>query len=247
MNIALIGYGRMGKEVENLAASQGVNVVAKFDIEDNPNGSGLDAASLRDAHVCIEFSVPDVVITNLRKVAECGKNIVIGTTGWGAKVEEAKRIVEERKIGLVYSSNFSIGMNVFMKLIERAARMFNHFEEYDVSVHEVHHKEKVDSPSGTALEIGKILLKHSERKKRILTEKLEGKIPPDELQISSTRVGSIAGIHTVTFDSSADTIELKHTAKTRAGFALGALLAAKWVNGKQGFYTMSDVLENVLR
>ncbi len=246
MNIALIGYGRMGKEVENLATAHGVNVVAKFDIDKNRSGSGLNAASLKDVQVCIDFSIPEEVITDLQKVAECGKNIVIGTTGWDDNLEEAKKIVEERKIGLVHAANFSVGVNVFLKLIEATAKILDRFEEYDVSVHEVHHKDKIDSPSGTALEIGKVLLKNSRRKKQILTEKPEGKIMPEQLHISSTRMGTITGIHTVTFDSLADTIELRHTAKSRAGFALGAILAAKWVDGKQGFYTMQDVLKDVL-
>ena len=236
----------MGKEVENLAPTHGMRVVATFDIDNNRNGSGLNPETLKDSQVCIDFSVPGEVITNLRRVADCGKNLVIGTTGWDERIEEVKKIVEEKKIGLVHSVNFSIGMNIFLKLIEDAAKMFDRLQEYDAAVHETHHKDKLDSPSGTALEIGKILLRTSTRKKRLLAGNPEGKIRPEELQISSTRAGSFAGVHTVMFDSIADTIELKHTAKSRAGFALGALLAAKWINGKRGFYTMSDVLLDVL-
>jgi 4-hydroxy-tetrahydrodipicolinate reductase len=247
MNIALIGYGKMGREVEALAPKQGLSIVAKFDIDNNHNGSGLTAETLKGVDVCIDFSIPGEVLTNLQRVAECGKNIVIGTTGWQDRVEEARQIVERERIGLVHAANFSIGVNLFLKLVEEAGRQFAQFEDYDVSIHEVHHKEKLDSPSGTALEIGKTLLRTSKRKKELLAGNAQGKIKPEQLQISSARTGSVTGIHSVTFDSLADTIELKHTAKNRSGFALGALFAAKWIKGKRGWYSMQDVLRDILQ
>lgn len=247
MNVALIGYGKMGKEVESLAPAQGVQVVARFDIENNRNGSGLTSESLKDVQVCIDFSVPAEVLTNIQRVADCRKNLVVGTTGWYDKLEQAKRIVQENGVGLVYAANFSIGVNLFLKLIEDAAKKFSRFQEYDVSVQEIHHKDKLDSPSGTALEIGRTLLRVFPRKKELLTKNAEGKIKPEQLHLSSTRAGSFTGVHTVLFDSPADTIELKHTAKSRAGFALGALLAARWINGKRGFYSIEDVLKDVVQ
>jgi 4-hydroxy-tetrahydrodipicolinate reductase len=247
MNIALIGYGKMGKEIEVLAPKQGLSVVAKFDIDNNRNGSGLTAETLRGVDVCIDFSVPSEVLTNLRRVAECGKNLVMGTTGWQDRLEEARQIVDKEKIGLVYAANFSMGVNLFLRLVEAAGKQFAQFEDYDLSIQEIHHKEKLDSPSGTALEIGKTLLRTSKRKKVILAGNAQGKIKPEQLQISSTRVGSVMGVHSVIFDSLADTIELKHTAKNRSGFALGALLAAKWINGKRGWHSMQDVLKDVLQ
>jgi len=247
MNIALIGYGKMGKEVEALALSQGVFVVAKFDIDNNRNGSGLTPEALKGVDVCIDFSIPSEVLTNLRRVAECKKNLVIGTTGWHDRIEEARQIVDKEGIGLVYAANFSIGVNIFLRLVEEAGKQFAQFEDYDVSVQEIHHKNKLDSPSGTALEIGKTLLQTSKQKKELLVGNPKGKIKPEQLQITSTRTGSITGVHTVVFDSLADTIELKHTAKNRSGFASGALLAAKWINGKRGWYSMRDVLHEILQ
>ena len=246
MNIALIGYGRMGREIEALASTHGTEVIAKFDIENNRNGSALNPESLKKVEVCIDFSTAAAVLTNLSHIAKCGKNLVIGTTGWYDKIDEAKKIVQENKIGLVHSVNFSIGVNVFMKLIERAGKILERFEGYDVSVEEIHHKDKLDSPSGTALEIGRILLQIFAQKKELLTGNPVGKIRSEEMQISSRRIGSFPGIHTVTFDSLADTIELKHTAKNRMGFARGALLAARWIRGKRGFYSMEDVLREML-
>jgi 4-hydroxy-tetrahydrodipicolinate reductase len=247
MNIALIGYGKMGKEVEALALSQGVFVVARFDIDNNRNGSGLTPEALKGVDVCIDFSIPSEVLTNLRRVAECKKNLVIGTTGWHDRIEEARQIVDKEGIGLVYAANFSIGVNIFLRLVEESGKHFAQFEDYDVSVQEIHHKNKLDSPSGTALEIGKTLLQKSKQKKELLAGNPKGKINPEQLQITSTRTGSITGVHTVVFDSLADTIELKHTAKNRSGFASGALLAAKWINGKRGWYSMRDVLQEILQ
>jgi 4-hydroxy-tetrahydrodipicolinate reductase len=247
MNIALIGYGKMGKEVEALALRQGLSVVARFDIDNNRDGSGLTAETLKGVDVCIDFSVPSEVLTNLRRVAACRKNLVIGTTGWHDRIEEVRQIVDKERIGLVYAANFSIGVNLFLKLVEEAGNQFAQFEEYDVSIQEIHHKNKLDSPSGTALEIGKTLLRTSKQKKELLAGNAQGKIKPEQLQITSTRTGSVTGVHAVVFDSAADTIELKHTAKNRSGFALGALLAAKWINGKRGWYSMLDVLKDVLQ
>ncbi len=242
MNIALIGYGKTGKEVERIAKEQGVSIVAIFDGH-HPITNG----ELKSADVCLDFTVPRVVVENVKKVATLQKNLVVGTTGWYDQLDEVKKVVADAKIGLVFASNFSLGVNIFFHLVRKGAKMMNKFEEYDALIHEIHHKDKADSPSGTALRLGTILLDELERKKSILAGNFDGKIKPEQLHVSSTRAGSFVGKHNVTFDSLADTIELTHTAKNRTGFARGALLAAKWIYGKTGLYTMDDVLADVLR
>ena len=182
---------------------------------------------------------------NIEAVADCGKNIVIGTTGWYDKLDDVKQIVKAKKIGLLYSSNFSLGMNIFCQIIASAAHAFDKFDAYDAAISEIHHKGKVDSPSGTALTLGQIILQHLHRKKQVLYETPHAVLKPEQLHITSTRVGHVCGTHRVLFDSDADSIELVHTAKNRSGFALGALLAAEWLKGKKGIFTMKDVLSSI--
>lgn len=243
MTIAIIGYGRMGKEVERAAQSRKIAVGAVFDLDNNRNGAGLTPAALGGVDVCIDFSSADAVPANVAAAARAGKNIVVGTTGWLSKLAEVSAVVRERKTALLHAANFSIGMNVFMHLASEAARLIDGHEMYDAAISEIHHRGKADSPSGTALALGKILLARIGRKKELLAGAPEGAIRPDQLQVSSERIGAVAGIHTVLFDSEADAIELKHTAKNRTGFALGALAAAEWLKGKQGIFTMEDVFK----
>jgi 4-hydroxy-tetrahydrodipicolinate reductase len=234
MKIAIIGYGKMGREIESIARAQGETVACTFDI-----GSEVTVEALADVDVCIEFSTPDAVLSNIRTAVAARRDIVVGTTGWHQHLPELKSLVKES--GVLYSANFSLGMNYFFRIVRRAAELMNQTPEYDPYVHEIHHRQKVDSPSGTALRLGQILLDSIDRKKEILGKPLEGKIGPEMLHISSTRVGVAAGTHTVGFDSEADLIELTHVAKTRRGFALGALVAARWLRGRKGIYTMDDV------
>jgi 4-hydroxy-tetrahydrodipicolinate reductase len=241
MNITLIGYGKMGKEIDRLASERGITVIERLDI-----GSPIKDSEIQRTDVAIHFASPETVLSHVQRFAAAGKNIVVGTTGWQKDFDKVKAIVTETKIGLVHASNFSIGVHVFFRLIKEAAMLMNKFSEYDVSVHEAHHKDKVDSPSGTALTAAKILLGQIERKKIVLSDPLQGKIKPDQLQITSTRSGAIVGTHTITFDSSADSIELKHSAKNRSGFALGAILAAEWVKNKHGLFTFEDVLADTV-
>ncbi len=242
MNIALIGYGKMGKEVEHVAKEKGINIVAILREEDNTDGSGMTANSLKHVDVCIDFSTPQSVLKNIEAAAKCGRNIVVGTTGWHDRLDDVKKLVKEKKIGFLYASNFSLGLNIFSRVVMDASRLFDKHMEYDVAIHEVHHKGKADSPSGTALSLGSVVLQSLKRKKEILHETSHGQIKPDQLHITSERVGSVTGTHTVLFDSEYDSIELVHTAKNRRGFALGAIVAAEWLKGKKGFYTMSDVI-----
>jgi 4-hydroxy-tetrahydrodipicolinate reductase len=167
------------------------------------------------------------------------KDIVVGTTGWHKHLPELRDMVKET--GLLYSTNFSLGMNLFFRMVKRAAELMNRAGDYDPFVHEIHHRQKVDSPSGTALTLARILIDGIDRKTEVLTQPPEGKIRPEMLHVSSTRAGAVAGTHTVAFESEADSIELKHVAKTRRGFALGAMAAARWLRGRKGIYTMDDV------
>jgi 4-hydroxy-tetrahydrodipicolinate reductase len=234
MRIALFGYGKMGHEIEAVAHEQGESIVEVFD-EYRP----VELAPLANVDMCIDFSTPDAVVGNIRAAIEAKRDIVVGTTGWGNHLPEFQDSVKET--GLLYSSNFSLGMNYFFRIVKRAAELMNGAGNYDPSIHEVHHRQKMDSPSGTALTLARILIDGIERKTEILTRPPEGSIKPQMLHVSSARTGTVAGIHTVGFDSAEDSIELTHVSKTRHGFALGALAAARWLRGRKGIYTMDDV------
>jgi 4-hydroxy-tetrahydrodipicolinate reductase len=234
MNIALIGYGKMGREVERLAVEAGDDVVGIFDIDPPASVEGI-----RSADVCIEFSTPEAVLDNMRLAAEAQVSIVVGTTGWYDQLPEVRTWFKDS--AMIYAQNFSIGVNVFYRILRRAAQLMEAQPQYDVFVEEQHHKGKVDSPSGTALKMSEILLQELTRKTSILKGEPKGPIRAEDLQISSVRAGAIPGSHMVGFDSEADAIELRHSAKNRSGFALGALEAARWVRGRRGVFTMDDV------
>jgi 4-hydroxy-tetrahydrodipicolinate reductase len=234
MNIAIIGYGRMGHQIEKVAQAAGDTIVGVFDI-DTP--ASVDA--IKGADVCIDFSVPDSVLDNMKMAAEARVDIVVGATGWYDQLDEVRTWFTDS--AMVYAQNFSIGVNVFYRIIRRAAELMDPLSQYDVYVEEQHHNKKVDSPSGTALRLGEILLAGIDRKTGTVQGSPDGPISQEALQISSVRAGSIAGVHTVGFDSEEDFIELKHVARNRTGFALGALAAARWVRGRKGVFTMDDV------
>jgi 4-hydroxy-tetrahydrodipicolinate reductase len=234
MRIALIGFGKMGHEIDAVAREQGETVARVFEID-----NVVRPEELRDIDVCIEFSTPDAVLSNIRAAVAAKRDIVVGTTGWYESLPELKNVV--RDSGVLYSANFSLGMNYFFRIVRHTAELMNRAADYDPYIHEIHHRQKVDSPSGTALQLGRILLKGIDRKKEICAGSPKGKIGADMLNISSTRVGTVPGTHTVGFDSEADFIELTHVAKNRRGFALGALAAARWLRGRKGIFTMDDV------
>ncbi|HEY2381997.1 MAG TPA: 4-hydroxy-tetrahydrodipicolinate reductase [Terriglobia bacterium] len=234
MKIALFGYGKMGREIESVAREQGETIAEVFD-----EFRLVEAGPLAGVDMCIDFSMPDAVLGNIRAAIQAKRDIVVGTTGWDKHLPEIRDAVKDS--GLLYASNFSLGVNLFFRMVKHAAGLMNRAAEYDPYVHEIHHKDKVDSPSGTALTIARILVDGIDRKKEILTRPPDGSIKPGMLHVSSTRAGAVAGTHTVAFDSAADSIELKHTAKSRRGFALGALAAARWLRGRKGVYTMDDV------
>ncbi|HXG94721.1 MAG TPA: dihydrodipicolinate reductase C-terminal domain-containing protein [Blastocatellia bacterium] len=225
MKIALLGYGKMGHMVEQAAQRDAMEVVCVIDPVAGSRGE------LSDADVCIDFSEPAAVIENIRKAAAAGVSMVVGTTGWYDRIDEARRIVNESEIGFVYGSNFSIGVNLMFKIVECAARLFSRFQSHDPFIEEAHHKFKKDAPSGTAIFL-----------KRIVEAEYNREVPT-----SSTRAGYMPGTHTVGFDSEADTLAITHTARSRAGFAEGALLAARWIAGRKGFYEFSEIIEEQLQ
>lgn len=239
MKIALIGYGKMGRLIEEIALQKEHEIVARI------HSSGLEKTvtleNIRHADMCIDFSDPDAVFENIKVIALSGKSIVMGTTGWYDNMEKIKTIVEDSKIGFLYAPNFSIGINVFMKIISEAASILNSFEEFDVGGIEYHHNQKIDTPSGTAKTIAHAILQNFHRKNEIVYN-AKGKPKPNELHFASLRCGSIPGTHTVIFDSPSDTITLTHEARNREGFAIGAIEAAEWLKGRTGFYTIQDMI-----
>lgn len=247
MNIAIIGYGKMGHEIERLARTKGMNIVAIIDPnESDATHREISESALRNADVCIDFSTADAVVENVRGIAGLNKNIVMGTTGWNSQLGVIREMVEKNNTGFLYASNFSIGVNLFYRIVENAARMMNNLPSYDVFAYELHHNKKQDSPSGTARTLGELLLKNIKRKDKLVFERLAGRIQQNELHITSVRAGEIPGTHVVGFDSEADTIELKHAARNRSGFALGAILAAEWIKGRKGFFTVDEFIRDLI-
>jgi 4-hydroxy-tetrahydrodipicolinate reductase len=227
MNLAIVGYGKMGRLVEQLAPDYGFAVPLRLDIEDNRDGSGITRERFRGIDVAVEFSTPAAAIVNIERLAAIGVNTVVGTTGWIEHISRAEAAVRKAGTGLVWSPNFSIGVNIFIHLVAEASRRFASYPEYGAWAWEIHHATKKDSPSGTLL---------------WLVQEMERADPRRSVGISSSRAGSHPGTHEVGFDSAADTITLRHTARNREGFARGALEAARWVAGKQGFYEFRDML-----
>jgi 4-hydroxy-tetrahydrodipicolinate reductase len=226
LRLALFGYGKMGQMIEEAASRASHNVVCVVDPQ-----QAIARGRLQDADVCLDFTEPGAVIDNLRTVAKAGRAMVIGTTGWYDRMDEARSIVESSGIGAVYGSNFSIGVNLMFKLVQQAAALFARFEGYDPFIEEAHHKFKKDAPSGTAITL-----------KRIVDEQYGRQTP-----VTSTRAGYIPGTHVVGFDSTADTLQVTHRARDRSGFADGAIVAAQWIRGRTGLYDFSLVIDERLR
>jgi 4-hydroxy-tetrahydrodipicolinate reductase len=222
MRTLIIGYGRMGKLVASLCPEYGLEVAGTVDIAEAASPEKWPAAD-----VAIDFSVGDAVSKNVRRLADRGVNIVIGTTGWGGQEQEVRNIVADAGIGVVVAPNFALGVNLFVALAERAAELFGPHAAFGAWIHEAHHATKSDAPSGTAL---------------LLASALKGRAYNRPIDVSSTRAGSIPGTHTIGFDAPGETITLTHAARDRSGFARGALEAARWVHGRKGWFTMKDVL-----
>ncbi len=243
MKIAMIGYGRMGHEIEAIAKKKGHSVIT-IDTKGEADFSEISAESMDGVDVAIDFTLPEAAIDNAKKCNGLGVNVVMGTTGWYEKEAEMKAAVSD--IGFMWSGNFSIGVNAFFRVLHETGKIMNTIKEYDVTAYELHHSGKADSPSGTAKMMGDILIETLDRKKKLVTEMLDRKIEPDELHFASVRGGSIPGTHAILFDSPADSIELKHTARNRSGFALGAVMAAEWIVDKKGYFTIDDFMNELL-
>ncbi|MDR0302091.1 MAG: 4-hydroxy-tetrahydrodipicolinate reductase [Treponema sp.] len=251
MKIALIGYGRMGRMIEQSAREQGHTIAAIVDpfAADTPAGilvsKTIAEANLDSADAAIEFTVPATACANIIALAQRKIPTVVGTTGWLDKLDEVRKAVEAANSALLWASNFSIGVNLFYRIANYAAELFNNFSEYDVGGFEAHHNKKLDSPSGTAKTLAEGVLSKLDRKNKIVWDKLDRKPAPDELHFSSLRLGSIPGTHSLFFDSQADTIEITHTARGREGFASGAVRAAAWLTAKErhGVFTIDDMLK----
>lgn len=242
LRLALVGYGKMGKEIERIALERGMEITARVDVD----SLSLAIEGVKNADVVIHFAIPSTVLPHMRELAALHKSVVVGTTGWQENRTEVEDAVRSSGIGFVYGSNFSVGVNILNRLVREAGQLMDRLAEYDVSIHEVHHKDKLDAPSGTALSIASILLGTVKRKKEILAGSPEGKIRPEQLQVTSSRYGSVVGVHRIVFDSGADTLEILHSAKNRSGFAVGAVLAAEWIRNRTGIFTFENVLEDIL-
>lgn len=227
LRVVIVGYGRMGKEIEALAGAHNCEIVDRLDIHNNVSGEGLTPDLLRNTDVAIDFSTAEATVSNLARLAAAGVNTVIGTTGWNDHEASMREVVAESEIGVVVAANFSLGVNLFLGIVERASALLKQHDDFGAWIHETHHAAKVDAPSGTAL-----ALEAAMRQSGYAAA----------VDIASSRVGSVPGVHTVGFDGPFETITLTHSARSRSSFARGALEAAQWVNGRRGWFTMRDVL-----
>ena len=242
MNIGLVGYGRMGKEIERISSEYDVSITHKYDF-DNP----LTQNVLSGVDVLVDFSEPEVALQNIYYALENGVPIVVGVTGWYSHKHDVENRVKEKNGSVIFGSNFSIGMNIVFSVSRYLSKLTFKSGIYDTSIHEIHHTRKKDSPSGTALTLSDIVMDEFKSKTRKEINPVNGDaISNDVLHVSSQRLGAVVGEHTLTFDSISDSISLTHSAKNREGFARGAIIAAKWIKDKKGFYDFSDVFEEVL-
>lgn len=236
MNIALIGYGKMGKAIEEIALQRGHNVVLKIDVD---NADQFTKENLAKADVAIEFTGPHSAYENVKKLMQFGTTTVCGSTGWLDKLDEIKNDCKKNKAAFLYASNFSVGVNIFFEVNKRLAALMAPQHDYEIQLTEIHHTAKKDAPSGTAITLAEQILENVPRKKHWVNHISDN---PEDLEILSERIDPAAGTHKVKYSSGIDDIEIIHTAHTRKGFALGAVLAAEFLAGKKGIYSMKDVL-----
>jgi len=236
VKIVISGYGKMGKEIEKIALERHHQVIEKLETPDDWMNK---TSQISQADVIIEFSTPGSVIGNIRNCFDLHLPVVVGTTGWNDHREQVKEWCLGEKQALFTASNFSIGVNILFGLVRQLSVALDHFDDYDISLEEIHHIHKLDSPSGTAISLAEIILRNMKRKERWVNRKQQS---PADLEIISKREGEVAGIHRVVCESGADRLSLIHEAKSRRGFAVGAVLAAEWLPGRQGFFGMEDML-----
>jgi len=227
MKIAIVGYGKMGRMIERIALDRGHEIALKLDEHNNANFEGITAENFAGVDAAIDFSVPDAAVTNIEKIASLGVNMVIGTTGWLKQMDRVREVVDEAGVGLVWSPNYSVGVNAFFRIVREASKLLSNAPEYEAWAWEIHHSAKKDAPSGTLLK---------------LVDEMRAAGFSKPVDVGSNRAGTIAGTHEIGFDSAADTITLRHTARSREGFAMGAVKAAEWVAGKTGFHEFGDIL-----
>ena len=232
MKIALLGYGRMGKEIEKIALQRGHEVVLKISEKQDYN--------IKMADVAIDFSIPSAAFENITNCFRNGVPVISGTTGWLEQYQEALNICHENNGSFIYASNFSLGVNIFFELNRQLSKMMKPWEEYHISIEEIHHTNKLDAPSGTAISLANGILENSTKKGWELQENQS--ISKDTIPIVAKRIPEVPGTHSITYSSEIDAIEIKHTAHNRKGFALGAVVAAEWILNKVGVYSMKDVL-----
>ena len=230
MKIALLGYGRMGKEIEKIALSRGHEIVIKKDVDDK--------IDITLADVAIDFSVPSSAFNNISDCINNNVPVISGTTGWLDKYEDAVTLCKEKNSAFIYASNFSLGVNIFFELNNQLAKMMSSLEDYNISMEEIHHTKKLDAPSGTAITLAEGVIANTSKKDWVLGEEAS----EENIPIIAKRIPGVPGTHSVWYDSEVDSIEIKHTAHSRKGFALGAVVAAEWIIGKQGVFSMRDVL-----
>ncbi|HTR80472.1 MAG TPA: 4-hydroxy-tetrahydrodipicolinate reductase [Bacteroidota bacterium] len=244
MKIVLLGYGRMGQDIEKVAVERGHAIAARFTIDDPLPELTKLSPEVKSADCAIDFSSPDATAHHIHTLGPLHVPLVVGTTGWNDQLASHVKFIRECGGTLLHASNFSVGAYILFHLAAEASKLVDRFPEYDAAIHETHHRLKKDAPSGTALHLAKKVLMALKRKTEIVTSLNNRAIEPHELLVSSSRIGSVAGTHTLTFESDADAIEITHTAHTRRGFALGAVAGAEWVRGKTGVFTIEDFVLN---
>lgn len=237
MNIALIGYGKMGHEIEKIAKDRGHNIVSIIDVN---NKDDFDSPEFRSADVAIEFSTPTSALENYHRCFAANVPVVAGTTGWIEHMEEIKKECAEKNQTFFYASNYSLGVNIFFALNKHLAKIMNQYPEYNIKIEETHHIHKLDAPSGTAITLAEGIMENVERKENW---SLETEKNSSDLVIHSIREGEIPGIHEIIYESETDIISIKHDSKSRKALALGAVIAAEFTKGKKGFLGMSDMLK----
>ena len=231
MKIALLGYGKMGKVIERIALERGHEIVLR-------KSSTSSYEGLENAAVAIDFSIPDSAICNIKQCFATNVPVVCGTTGWLAHYDEMVSLCKSKNGSFIYGSNFSLGVNIFFELNNYLAKMMSNLKQYKVSMEEIHHTQKLDAPSGTAISLAKDIIENSDYTSWTLDNENQ-----NQLHIDAKRIENVPGTHSVFYDSSVDQIEIKHTAHNREGFALGAVIAAEWLANKKGVFTMKDVLD----
>ncbi|SEC90089.1 dihydrodipicolinate reductase [Tenacibaculum sp. MAR_2009_124] len=230
MKIALLGYGRMGKEIEKIALQRGHEIVIKY--------SGKENYNIKDADVAIDFSIPTIAYDNITNCLTNNIPVVSGTTGWLDNYDDVVKLCNDNKGGFIYASNFSLGVNIFFELNKQLAKMMKNLEQYTTSIEEIHHTKKLDAPSGTAITLAEDIINNSLKN----TWTLDGDTDNNNIPITAIRTPDVPGTHTTSYQSIVDSIDIKHTAHNRQGFALGAVIAAEWLVDKTGVFSMKDVL-----